>query len=724
MKKTKANFETPQIITPSDYLQFDPTNTSGAATLQAAINRAYLILDGVCGGQITKSYNITDENDSNYRNEEQWFHAQQAFLLQTQYILSCGFDMSNGSAGYSIGGVSYNENRGNDRKEILDSVLHHLTMGKFYAQTVGVELTTGPNELDYSECGGIGTNDPFYPWFKYVTYDVGDKRYVTYSQPNAKVGNVAMIDENHNVIFAPMNISGLDSIKVLDWTNARIEAILHLDELINSEKMLVTSDYVSYQISRLEQLIHSMTPEGYEELVAQVQANTEAIGNINDVNEQQNAKIATNTTNITNNTTEINSLDDRVTALEENPSVSIADGVYADTPSGIITLAKIGGMGKNEVDFRLATIYSVDQAIQNSYLHYIRQLNSTNTLYLTNGENWVNGLNYQSALTFTHNNNNNNVLGWKTINNGVIQGSEYMKLEGAQVEDDQIINEKSVINKRYVDNTTRTIAQFLSQKPNIKYEKKTGIFYVYIPETWAQLPDQYWSKLSIVPVYYTNRRHNFEYGQVSGERFTYAKPHKLSIMCAPNGIVDGGNKIDFVQGTTADVLSQSFSTEYNMERTFWNMDKCYIKLTKAQVGTWVELGRFKNKLLPNEIPTSFDYLYSFFGYNKNDNKWKIFNNYNVTSSWKSLRWSSAFRHQKIAKDNRSLANFRINMGWAFYQGELPIFGQNNFKTDLTLLGTPTMCNMLFRANWSNIPNIDGPLIDNFNYLALDRLSII
>lgn len=131
------------IITVTDYNEFQPNSIDKytADEVVSAINLSYTLLDAECGGAITKRWDATIGQEG-YLTPEQKEHIKNAFLIQTQYVLMCGMDFSNGSENLSLGSMSMSSNRPN-RNLISQQALKELQLAGIWYQTDFVNAHNG-----------------------------------------------------------------------------------------------------------------------------------------------------------------------------------------------------------------------------------------------------------------------------------------------------------------------------------------------------------------------------------------------------------------------------------------------------------------------------------------------------------------------------------------------------------------------------------------------------
>lgn len=176
--------------------------------VQSAIFQTSNFLNARCNGMISKVWYVTDTNSELFRNEDEKDFIKEAFISQTQYTLNMGNDFSVGSESLSIGGLSGSFQRPVERKEVAPGVDTLLQAGRvFFFQQFSLLDTSCRNTTSDGEL-----ND-------YITYNLGDARYVAKNQPNANLGSVATIGEGNFVVFSDpktIDFNTLNSQRIWD----------------------------------------------------------------------------------------------------------------------------------------------------------------------------------------------------------------------------------------------------------------------------------------------------------------------------------------------------------------------------------------------------------------------------------------------------------------------------------------------------------------------------
>lgn len=159
-----------EVITVEDYNDIFP-NTSSADRIRKAISLAFFIIDGVCSAAISDRWDYVGPDETKILTEIQKDLIRKAFLVQTQYIISCNLDITNQSQSISVGGLSFNNNKP-QINQLCESARNYLLKADLFYKTYFV----GTN--------GKGSNCWFEDFKEFVTYSVGDKRYLMTEDKN------------------------------------------------------------------------------------------------------------------------------------------------------------------------------------------------------------------------------------------------------------------------------------------------------------------------------------------------------------------------------------------------------------------------------------------------------------------------------------------------------------------------------------------------------------
>ncbi len=217
-----------KILTVDDFLEARPDMISfNSNSIQSAINQAESLLDSETNGLMLQVWNY-NKLDSTFgqdeeglrlrRNEWELGQIVQAVISQTQYTLNLGNDFSVGSESFSIGGVNGSFQRPEGRELIAPGVIKLLQNARVYklsnySNGFTCEVVDNDIQINYDkDC---------------ITYNIGDKRYLSTYQPNVKVGNVAYVNDSQMVDFGnpqDLNITTYSTKKILDTqTNNYVE---------------------------------------------------------------------------------------------------------------------------------------------------------------------------------------------------------------------------------------------------------------------------------------------------------------------------------------------------------------------------------------------------------------------------------------------------------------------------------------------------------------------
>ncbi len=216
-----------RILNIDEFLDARPDMVSFSEnSIQSAINQAQALLDSETGGLMVRVWDFNkldpqfaQDSESKELLRSDWELGQivQAMITQTQYTLNMGNDFTVGSESFSIGGVNGSFQRPEGRDPIAPGVIKLLQNARVYKLTNygnGIVEQDNSNDcVDYDQdC---------------ITYNIGDKRYLSTYQENAKVGNVAYINGSHMIDFGnpqDLNITTYSTKKILDTqTNNYVE---------------------------------------------------------------------------------------------------------------------------------------------------------------------------------------------------------------------------------------------------------------------------------------------------------------------------------------------------------------------------------------------------------------------------------------------------------------------------------------------------------------------
>lgn len=200
-----------RLLDVSTFLEERPAMSAfGENEIQEGILTSFNLINGECANLPYKvlEYNLNEERDTKhelYRNEFEMDQFKQAIVTQTQYTLNIGNDFSQGSSTFSSGGVSASIQRPEKRDILAPGVVKFLTNARLYV----LQMFNGTQKpLDNKKC-----ENP------YLTYTLGDSRYVQKYQENGTSGNICVLDENKMVSFVTPNditFKSYEADKILD----------------------------------------------------------------------------------------------------------------------------------------------------------------------------------------------------------------------------------------------------------------------------------------------------------------------------------------------------------------------------------------------------------------------------------------------------------------------------------------------------------------------------
>ena len=253
------------ILSPNEFIENRPDMGVHTDTaIQSAIYTAAAMLNSHCGGMIKKVYDYTfgsnpDTSNELYRNIEELDYLKEAFITQTQFVLNNGNDFSQGSLSYSMGGVSMSSSRPLERDYIAPTVNQLLAQARVYTLFVMGGANSKSEGCDV-KC----------PSETPLTAGMGDIRYVAKAQPNARAGQVATVDANHNVVFRDPSLS-VDLSAY--YTSSKVDSLLALKANVST-----LQNYVSNETLRTT-LTHFLTTNDAQNTYAPLTALTNYVTN-------------------------------------------------------------------------------------------------------------------------------------------------------------------------------------------------------------------------------------------------------------------------------------------------------------------------------------------------------------------------------------------------------------------------------------------------------------
>ena len=377
----------------------------------SCINSAYVLLDGECASLISQvdKFNMVDDRsqlDTNhelYRTDFELGQLQEALVFQVQYVLNMGNDFTVGGGSYSIGNINSSYSRPEGRELIAPGVYKLLSNARVYhLNAFGSFSNHNTNEIPLSTSKEI--------------MERVKNEYVAQNQPNAQVGNVAYINQSHQVSFgSPQdlqittyntnriagpegyrnNFYEIDSVpniaffgpdyngtysavhrqEMIDYVNQNAGESLRQDiAQIKQEQ-----EEQNNKINQNKNLIDST----YEEAIGAVRKNAEQDetirnqetrieSNWNNIN-NLNQRVGANTTNIQTNTTNIQTNTNNITALDSR-LVSVS-GLLNQTIDGLRTLRPFQYVG----EYQNGTSYNINQLVSYQNNLYLSKEDNNNT---------------------------------------------------------------------------------------------------------------------------------------------------------------------------------------------------------------------------------------------------------------------------------------------------------------------------------------------------------
>ena len=378
----------------------------------SCINSAYVLLDGECASLISQvdKFNMVDDRsqlDTNhelYRTDFELGQLQEALVFQVQYVLNMGNDFTVGGGSYSIGNINSSYSRPEGRELIAPGVYKLLSNARVYhLNAFGSFSNTNTNEIPLSTSKEI--------------MERVKNEYVAQNQPNAQVGNVAYINQSHQVSFgSPQdlqittyntnriagpegyrnNFYEIDSVPNIAFFgpdyNGTYSAV-HRQEMIDYVNQNA-GESLGQEIAQIKQeqeeqnnkinLNKNLIDSTYEEAIGAVRKNAEQDetirnqetriesnwNNINNLNQRVGANsnnIQTNTTNIQTNTNNITALDSRLLSVS---------GLLNQTIDGLRTLRPFKYVG----EYQNGTSYNINQLVSYQNNLYLSKEDNNNTI--------------------------------------------------------------------------------------------------------------------------------------------------------------------------------------------------------------------------------------------------------------------------------------------------------------------------------------------------------
>ena len=377
----------------------------------SCINSAYVLLDGECASLISQvdKFNMVDDRsqlDTNhelYRTDFELGQLQEALVFQVQYVLNMGNDFTVGGGSYSIGNINSSYSRPEGRELIAPGVYKLLSNARVYhLNAFGSFSNQNTNEIPLSTSKEI--------------MERVKNEYVAQNQPNAQVGNVAYINQSHQVSFgSPQdlqittyntnriagpegyrnNFYEIDSVpniaffgpdyngtysavhrqEMIDYVNQNAGENLGQEiAQINQNIANINQEQITQNtnISNNANEINSLKAKDIEQnnrltqLEQETEDNFNEIANIKTKDQQQDNSIQSNTTNIQTNTNNITSLDSRLLSVS---------GLLNQTIDGLRTLRPFKYVG----EYQNGTSYNINQLVSYNNNLYLSKEDNNNT---------------------------------------------------------------------------------------------------------------------------------------------------------------------------------------------------------------------------------------------------------------------------------------------------------------------------------------------------------
>ena len=378
----------------------------------SCINSAYVLLDGECASLISQvdKFNMVDDRsqlDTNhelYRTDFELGQLQEALVFQVQYVLNMGNDFTVGGGSYSIGNINSSYSRPEGRELIAPGVYKLLSNARVYhLNAFGSFSNHNTNEIPLSTSKEI--------------MERVKNEYVAQNQPNAQVGNVAYINQSHQVSFgSPQdlqittyntnriagpegyrnNFYEIDSVpniaffgpdyngtysavhrqEMIDYVNQNAgenlgQEIAQINQNIASinQEQITQNTNISNNANEISSLKAKDTEQNNRltQLEQETEDNFNEIANIKTKDQQQDNTIQSNTTNIQTNTNNITALDSRLLSVS---------GLLTQTIDGLRTLRPFQYVG----EYQNGTSYNINQLVSYQNNLYLSKEDNNNTI--------------------------------------------------------------------------------------------------------------------------------------------------------------------------------------------------------------------------------------------------------------------------------------------------------------------------------------------------------
>ena len=454
----------------------------------SCINSAYVLLDGECASLISQvdKFNMVDDRsqlDTNhelYRTDFELGQLQEALVFQVQYVLNMGNDFTVGGGSYSIGNINSSYSRPEGRELIAPGVYKLLSNARVYhLNAFGSFSNHNTNEIPLSTSKEI--------------MERVKNEYVAQNQPNAQVGNVAYINQSHQVSFgSPQdlqittyntnriagpegyrnNFYEIDSVPNIAFFgpdyNGTYSAV-HRQEMIDYVNQNA-GENLGQEIAQIKQeqeeqnnkinLNKNLIDSTYEEVVdllnitipnidKKILINTNAISSNKSFIDNLNQRVGANSNNIQTNTTNIQTNTNNITALDSR-LVSVS-GLLTQTIDGLRTLRPFQYVG----EYQNGTSYKINQLVSYNNNLYLSKEDNNNTtppsdkwLLINKDTISVDLSDYPTKLEVEAIKNNlqqsitSNTTNITNLNNEVVKLAGDQTITGAKTFDNQVIIRK------------------------------------------------------------------------------------------------------------------------------------------------------------------------------------------------------------------------------------------------------------------------------------------
>ena len=393
----------------------------------SCINSAYVLLDGECASLISQvdKFNMVDDRsqlDTNhelYRTDFELGQLQEALVFQVQYVLNMGNDFTVGGGSYSIGNINSSYSRPEGRELIAPGVYKLLSNARVYhLNAFGSFSNHNTNEIPLSTSKEI--------------MERVKNEYVAQNQPNAQVGNVAYINQSHQVSFgSPQdlqittyntnriagpegyrnNFYEIDSVpniaffgpdyngtysavhrqEMIDYVNQNAGESLGQEIAQIKQEQEEQNNNIARNTNEITQIkedikeVDSKVDGTYDEVIdlwnitipninKKILINTNAISSNKSFIDNLNQRVGANSNNIQTNTTNIQTNTNNITALDGR--LLSVSGLLTQTIDGLRTLRPFQYVG----EYQNGTSYKINQLVSYQNNLYLSKEDNNNTI--------------------------------------------------------------------------------------------------------------------------------------------------------------------------------------------------------------------------------------------------------------------------------------------------------------------------------------------------------